>query len=63
MIDSSMTIGEILKANPNAPKALERYGLACAQCHLNTMETLEEGAKAHGLSDEEIGKMVGNLSK
>lgn len=58
-----MTIGEILKQNPNASTILGRLGLGCVGCSLNTLETLEEGAKAHGLSDEEIGGIVAELSK
>ena len=48
------TIGEILKENPKALGILQEYGMGCAGCALNTMETLEDGAKAHGLSDSEI---------
>lgn len=57
-----MTIGEILKANPNALNVLEQYGLGCARCSLNTMETLEQGAEGHGLSEEEIKSIVADLS-
>lgn len=57
-----MTIGEILKANPNALNVLEKFGLGCAHCSLNTMETLEQGAEGHGLSEEEIKSIVADLS-
>ena len=57
-----MTIGEILKANPNALNVFEQYGLGCAQCSLNTLETLEQGAEGHGLSEEEIQAIVTDLS-
>jgi len=62
MITEKMTIGEILKANPNAFKTLEQYGLACAGCHLNTLETLEQGAQGHGLSEDDIRSMTKALS-
>ncbi|MBI5421577.1 DUF1858 domain-containing protein [Candidatus Peregrinibacteria bacterium] len=57
-----MTIGEILKANPHALTVFEKYGLGCAQCSLNTMETLEQGAEGHGLSAKEIHAIVTDLS-
>jgi hybrid cluster-associated redox disulfide protein len=62
-INSKMTIGQILKKDPNALKVFERYGLACANCHLNTMETLEQGAKAHGLSEAEVQTLAKHLSE
>jgi hybrid cluster-associated redox disulfide protein len=58
-----MTIGEILKSNHDALKILQKYGLGCAGCSLNTMETLEEGAKGHGLSEREIKTLCAALSK
>ncbi len=57
----TMTIGEILKANPKSLSILQEYGLGCAGCALNTLETLEEGAKAHGLSEKEISEIVAQL--
>ncbi len=57
-----MTIGEILKANPNAFKILEQYGLACVGCHLKTMETLNDGAKAHGLSETETLELIDKIN-
>jgi hybrid cluster-associated redox disulfide protein len=62
-IRSDMTIGGILKRNPEALKILERHGLSCANCSLSTLETLEEGAKAHGLSNPEISDLCAALSK
>ena len=53
-----MTIQEILKTKPEACKILLNFGLGCAGCELGAIETLEEGAKAHGLSDKEIQDLV-----
>ena len=62
-IAPTQTIGEILKTNPDALKTLERYGLGCANCNLSTLETLEPGAKGHGLSEREIADLCSTLSK
>ncbi len=40
----------------------EGYGLHCLGCMAAAFETLEEGAKAHGMKDEEIEKMVRDLN-
>ena len=53
-----MTIQKILKTKPEACKILLDFGLGCAGCELGAVETLEEGARAHGLSDEEIQDLV-----
>lgn len=42
---------------------MEEYGLFCVTCHLASFETLEEGAKAHGMKEKEIEKMVERLNK
>jgi hybrid cluster-associated redox disulfide protein len=59
----TQTIGAILKRNPKALSVLQQYGLGCAGCPLNTMETLEEGAKAHGLAPKEITTLIEKLSQ
>jgi hybrid cluster-associated redox disulfide protein len=61
-ITAKMPIGQILKSNPDALKTLEQYGLSCADCALNSIETLEEGAKSHGLSPDEIKTLAHQLS-
>jgi len=62
-IDRTMTFEEILKIAPEAAYILMRYGLHCIGCHISAYESLEEGAKAHGLSDESIDKMVEEVNK
>jgi hybrid cluster-associated redox disulfide protein len=62
-IEKSMTFEQILEANPKAGAILMRYGLHCIGCHISAYETLEQGSKAHGLSDEQIGKMVTELNQ
>lgn len=39
------------------------YGLHCVGCAAAFFETLEAGAKAHGMSDKEIDKMIKRLNK
>jgi hybrid cluster-associated redox disulfide protein len=40
-----------------------KYGLHCLGCMAAPFETLEQGAKAHGLTKKEIAKMVKELNR
>jgi len=42
---------------------VEEYGLHCIGCMAAGMETLEQGAKVHGMSHKEIEEMVENLKE
>ena len=57
-ITASMTIKAILDMKPGAHEILRDFGLGCVQCELGQFETLEEGAKGHGLTDKEIEQLV-----
>lgn len=62
-IEKTMTFQQILEANPKAGAILMRYGLHCIGCHISAFETLEQGSKAHGLTDEQITSMVTDLNQ
>jgi len=58
-ITKDILIGDLVKAYPELAKVLvEDYGFHCVGCMVAGMETLEEGAKVHGLDKKEIEKMV-----
>ena len=57
-ITRDMTFGELIKKFPKAAPILASYGLHCIGCHIATVETIEQGAMAHGLDDTQIGKML-----
>lgn len=63
-IDRKMNLGELVELYPDlVPVLLEDYGLHCAGCFAAGFDTLEEGSRVHGFSDEEIEKMVARLNK
>ena len=63
-INKKMMMGEIVENWPKAAVILEeKYGMHCAGCPVARMETLENGALAHGFSQKEIGKLVDELNK
>ncbi len=62
MITKQTTIGEILqKHGEKAAEILMKAGMGCIGCPGAQMESLENGCKAHGLSDDDIKKVVKEL--
>ncbi|MBN1502606.1 DUF1858 domain-containing protein [Candidatus Woesearchaeota archaeon] len=57
-----MLLGDVVKSFPETAYIMMRYGLHCVGCHVATHETIEQGAKAHGLSEKEIEKMVKEMN-
>lgn len=63
-ITKKMLIGDIVYSYPKAAtKLIKKYKFHCVGCGAAGMETLEEGAKVHGMDKEEIKKMVDDLNK
>lgn len=54
---------EIMEINSNAGKILFEYGLHCVGCGLASIETLEQGCKAHGMKKKEIDELIEKLNK
>ncbi len=61
-ITKDMALGEIVARYPEAAMVMFRHGLHCAGCHAAAFETLEQGAKAHGMSDSSIAKMLKEMN-
>jgi len=55
-------IALVQKECPRAIEMLLDYGLACANCFLNQFDTVEGGAKLHGMTDAEIDKMIEEIN-
>jgi hybrid cluster-associated redox disulfide protein len=62
-INRKMLIGDIIDKYPELAEVLvSRYGLHCIGCMGAAMETLEDGATAHGMSTKEIGLLEKDLN-
>ncbi len=61
-ITKEMGIGEIIMNKPEAIEVLLEFGLGCFGCILSEMESLEQGALAHGMSSETIKKIVDEIN-
>ena len=55
-ITKDMTISEILAKKPEAGEILAKHGFHCVGCPMSQMETLEIGAKAHGVDVKKLLK-------
>lgn len=62
-ITKKMTLGDIVSKFPGTAEVMARYGLHCIGCHVAAWESLEDGAKAHGLSDKDIKKMLKDMNE
>ena len=56
-------LGEVVLKYPQLAEVLLDYGLHCVGCFANSFDTIEMGAKVHGMSDEEVDEMVGRLNE
>ena len=61
-ITKAMTLGDVVMKYPEAAQVMLKYGLHCIGCHVAAHETIEQGAKAHGLEDAQIEKMVREMN-
>jgi hybrid cluster-associated redox disulfide protein len=62
-ITKKMSFAEILSKKPEAAEILMQKGMHCCGCPMSQMETLEQGACAHGLNPDEIVYELNKESK
>jgi len=61
-ITKDMTIGEILRTNPDVAPVLMDAGMHCLGCPSAQGETLEEAAMVHGLDIDNLMSDIAKLS-
>ena len=54
MISKDMTIGELLKQEPDVAPVLLSAGMHCLGCPASQAETLEEAAMVHNINADEL---------
>ena len=59
-ITKDMTFAEILEMNKEAGEKLGEKGLFCGGCPMAAFETLENGAKAHGVDADDLVRELNN---
>ncbi|MDP2717968.1 MAG: DUF1858 domain-containing protein, partial [Candidatus Micrarchaeota archaeon] len=54
VITKDMTIGEVVQSHPQAVDIMLSRGFHCVGCHVSPYETIEQGAKGHGMSEADV---------
>lgn len=62
-ITKTATIGQVVKDFPVAVEILEKKGVHCVGCQASYWETIEEGLKGHGFSDEQVDAVIQEINK
>ncbi|MCM1113728.1 MAG: DUF1858 domain-containing protein [Muribaculum sp.] len=60
-VTREMTIGEILRANPDVAPVLLNAGMHCLGCPSAQGESLEEAAMVHGIDIDELMSAIDAL--
>ena len=62
-IEKDTNLGGLVFMYPETEEILVDYGLHCAFCAANSFDTIEMGAKIHGLDDDEIEEMLERINE
>lgn len=62
-ITKDMTIGEILRTNPDVAPILMNAGMHCLGCPSAQGESLEEAAMVHGMNIDELMEQIAALAE
>ncbi len=60
-ISKDMTIGEILRTNPNVAPILMEMGMHCLGCPSAQGESLADAAMVHGMNIDELMAKINEL--
>lgn len=61
-VTKDMFLIDIISKYPEAAPILMGYGLHCVGCHFSGADTLEMGAKMHGMDDEIMEMMLKDVN-
>ncbi|MBI1812448.1 DUF1858 domain-containing protein [Candidatus Peregrinibacteria bacterium] len=62
-IHRDMPVADIVALCPEAQTILAEYGLHCFGCAGSALETLKDGCRGHGFSDEDIDELVDDIGQ
>jgi hybrid cluster-associated redox disulfide protein len=61
-VTKDMFLIDIISKYPEVAPILMGYGLHCVGCHFSGADTLEMGAKMHGMDDEILDMMIRDVN-
>ncbi len=62
-ITKKSNIADLIFAYPELQETFMAFGLHCATCFASQFDTIEDGARIHGMMNEEIEEMIEELKK
>jgi len=62
-ITKDMALGEVIGKHPETIEIFLKYGLHCIGCGMAAMESIDDGAKAHGINVEDLIKDLNKALK
>lgn len=62
-VNKNMTFSDVLTKYPESWEVMQNCGLHCIGCHGAAFETIEQGSLMHGMSEEDVDKMVNEINK
>lgn len=61
-VTKDMLLMDIINKYPEVTPILMGYGLHCIGCSFSSFDTLEAGARIHGMDDDIIGMMLRDVN-
>ncbi len=61
MVTKDITIGELLKQNPDVAPVLMSAGMHCLGCPASQAESIEDAAMVHGIDVDELMKEINDF--
>ena len=62
-ITKDVNLADLVFKYPGVAEVLLDYGLHCVSCIASGFDTLEIGAKVHGMTDREIDEMMNRVNE
>ncbi len=62
-ITKKTNMNELLMRKPELAGILLNVGMGCIGCPMAMGETIEDGCRAHGMSNKDIDKLIEKLNK
>lgn len=61
-VTKDMLIGEVVQNYPDAVDIMLKNGFHCVGCHVSPYETIEQGAKGHGFTDQQVVDLMEEIN-
>jgi hybrid cluster-associated redox disulfide protein len=62
-ITRDMMLGELVQKYPEAAMLMAKRGMHCVGCGMAAWETIEQGCRAHGMSEKDIDSLVEEMNR